>query len=52
MDGPMEQSSHTHDQTLTARDPLCSLRTVKTITASQFYFCSLVEEFMRVLQSN
>lgn len=22
MDGPMEQSSHTHDQTLTARDPL------------------------------
>lgn len=51
MDGPVEQPSHTHDQTLIVT-PLCSLLIAKIIKAFRHHFCSLVVELMRMLQSN
>lgn len=42
MDGPVEQPSHTHDQTLTDQTPLCSILIAKIILVFRHIFCSLV----------
>lgn len=51
MDGPVEQPSHTHDQTLILMS-LCSLLIAKIIKAFRHNFLPLVVELMGMLQSN